>query len=225
MNALAVLGLIVVGTVVLFDDSLGMSAPERWAQTIHVWIGYVLIVNLLWRFVWAFFGNTFWLEGHSARRSGIRRCSASLCFRHSLPVSPNAISVTIQSVELPVLVILVLLVIQAATGLVLAGTDIFYPPFGNWVARWVAAPNTDPSALTPLAQGSYQQRLRGHAVVPGAVRGDPRIRFLFAYRSGCPARRCGGSNKIREGGALVSAMFTGRKIIPGRPEDLEPNMS
>ena len=26
--------------------------------------------------------------------------------------------------------------------------------------------------------------------------------------------------ELREGGALVSAMLTGRKIIPGRPEDL-----
>ncbi len=26
--------------------------------------------------------------------------------------------------------------------------------------------------------------------------------------------------ELREGGTIVSAMFTGRKILPGRPEDL-----
>ncbi len=26
--------------------------------------------------------------------------------------------------------------------------------------------------------------------------------------------------ELRDGGNLVSAMFTGRKIVPGRPEDL-----
>jgi cytochrome b len=26
--------------------------------------------------------------------------------------------------------------------------------------------------------------------------------------------------ELREGGSLISAMFTGRKILPGRPEDL-----
>ena len=26
--------------------------------------------------------------------------------------------------------------------------------------------------------------------------------------------------ELREGGTIVSAMFTGRKIVPGRPEDL-----
>ena len=28
-----------------------------------------------------------------------------------------------------------LLVVQAITGLVLAGTDVFYPPPGNWIAQ------------------------------------------------------------------------------------------
>ena len=45
--------------------------------------------------------------------------------------------------------LLVLLVLQAATGLILAGTDIYYPPFGHWIAAWIAAPGVDPSTIVP----------------------------------------------------------------------------
>ena len=31
----------------------------------------------------------------------------------------------------------------------LAGTDIYYPPFGHWIANWIAAPGVDPSTIVP----------------------------------------------------------------------------
>ena len=37
-----------------------------------------------------------------------------------------------------------LLLVQAATGLVLAGTDLFWPPFGRLFAEWIAAGGVDP---------------------------------------------------------------------------------
>jgi cytochrome b len=60
INALSVLGLILVGILILFSDNLGISAAGRVTlKTIHVWLGYVMTVNLLWRFVWAFLGNRY----------------------------------------------------------------------------------------------------------------------------------------------------------------------
>ena len=60
INALAVLGLILVGTLILFSGSLGVSPSGKVAiKTIHVWIGYAMVLNLLWRFVWAFLGNRY----------------------------------------------------------------------------------------------------------------------------------------------------------------------
>jgi len=46
-------------------------------------------------------------------------------------------------------ILYVLLVIQAATGLVLAGTDVYYPPFGHWITSWIAAPGVDPVTIAP----------------------------------------------------------------------------
>lgn len=44
-----------------------------------------------------------------------------------------------------------LLLIQVVTGLVLAGTDLFWPPFGSLFAEWIAAPGVDPSTIQPGA--------------------------------------------------------------------------
>jgi Ni/Fe-hydrogenase 1 B-type cytochrome subunit len=49
-------------------------------------------------------------------------------------------------------VLLALLVVQAGTGLVLAGTDIYYPPFGHWIASWIAAPGVEPSTIAPYSK-------------------------------------------------------------------------
>jgi Ni/Fe-hydrogenase 1 B-type cytochrome subunit len=51
INALAVISLIVTGLVVLFDNELGLSAAGKITlKSIHVSFGYVMALNLLWRF-------------------------------------------------------------------------------------------------------------------------------------------------------------------------------
>ena len=187
----------------------------------------MLIVNLLWRFVWAFFGNRYarWkaiLPGGPGYIAAAQTyVSAFLAGEPKHYLSHNPIG------RIAVLVILALLVIQAATGLVLAGTDIFYPPFGNWVAHWVDAPNTDPSTLTPLARDLMDKS--AYAAMRSFRAPFAEIHeFGFYLLIAVVALHVVAVvvTELREGGALVSAMFTGLKIIPERPEDLEqPNMS
>ena len=60
INALGVIGLIATGLVILNGEGLGLSVEGKIAlKSVHVWFGYVMAVNLLWRFVWAFFGNRY----------------------------------------------------------------------------------------------------------------------------------------------------------------------
>ena len=47
--------------------------------------------------------------------------------------------------------IVLLLVVQAATGLVLAGTDVYMPPLGGYFAEQVAADTHDPALVRPYA--------------------------------------------------------------------------
>ncbi len=123
--------------------------------------------------------------------------------------------------RIAVLVILALLVVQAVTGLVLAGTDIFYPPLGSWIAHWVAAPNVDPATLTPLTRDLMDKD--AYAAMrsfrsPFAEIHEIVFYLLIAMIALHVVAVV--ATELREGGALVSAMLTGRKIIRGRPEDL-----
>src|SRR5688572_3269029 len=58
INLLCVLGLIAVGVAILNDKALGVSNDGKiLLKTVHVWIGYTLALNLLWRLIWAFIGG------------------------------------------------------------------------------------------------------------------------------------------------------------------------
>src|SRR5690606_24842460 len=43
------------------------------------------------------------------------------------------------------------LIVQAATGLVLAGTDVYLPPLGGTIREWVAADTHDPALVMPYS--------------------------------------------------------------------------
>jgi Ni/Fe-hydrogenase 1 B-type cytochrome subunit len=222
INALSVLGLILVGLLILFAGSLGIPPAGRvTVKTIHVWLGYIMTVNLLWRFVWAFFGSRYarWRAVLPGGRGYWRALQAYVAAflaghpKHYLGHNPVG--------RIAVLVILVLLVVQAATGLVLAGTDIFYPPLGNWIVRWIAAPNVDPFTLTPLTRDLYDPN--AYAAMRSFRAPFAEIHEFAFYLIAAVAVLhviAVVVTELREGGTLVSAMFTGRKILPGRPEDL-----
>lgn len=52
-----------------------------------------------------------------------------------------------------VTLLFVLLLIQAVTGLILSGTDLYYPPFGHEIAEHVTAAGEDHSKLEGLRPG------------------------------------------------------------------------
>ena len=222
INALSVLGLMLVGILILFSGSLGVSPAGRvTVKTIHVWLGYVMTLNLMWRFVWAFLGNRYarWRAvlpgGPGFPRALEAYVTAFLAGdpRHYLGHNPAG--------RVAVAIILLLLVVQAVTGLVLAGTDILYPPFGSWIAHWIAAPNVDPSALTPLTRNLMNQD--AYAAMRSFRAPFVEIHELAFYGIAAVVVLHVIAvivTELREGGSLISAMFTGRKIFSGPPQDL-----
>ena len=150
INVVCILGLVAIGTAILYAKELGVTDSGKiLLKTTHVWFGYVFALNLAWRIIWAFVGN------RHARWAAILpfRAGYGAAFKTYLQelirgdVRPylghNPIARAMVSI------LFVLLVLQAATGLVLAGTDIYYPPFGQWIARWIAVPGIDPSTIAP----------------------------------------------------------------------------
>lgn len=221
INLLCVLGLIAVGVVILNAKVLGVSTEGKiLLKTVHVWIGYTFVLNLLWRLVWAFIGGQYarWKEilpGGEGYLSEVKvylsdfKAGKKRQYLGHNPLGRIAVSL-----------MLLLLLTQAITGLVLAGTDIFYPPIGSWITHWIASPGVDPVSLVPYAKEMYD---------PAAYDAMRAFRkpFITIHYYGFYALLglivlhilAVVVTELREGGNLVSAMFTGKKILSEVPVD------
>jgi len=221
INALAVVGLIGTGLVILFDDALGLSAPGKLTlKGIHAFFGYVMAVNLLWRFVWAFLGNRYsrWrtvLPDGAGYLAALKAYMASfLSGEPQQYVGHNPLA------RVAVALLFLLLLVQVATGIVIAGTDLFWPPLGGSFAAWVAAPGVDPSLVVPGAtdlidKTSYDaMRAFRRPFVGVHELGFDALAVLIVLHLIAVV-----VTEIHEGGSITSAMFTGRKILSRRLPD------
>ncbi|MGB7934064.1 MAG: cytochrome b/b6 domain-containing protein [Gammaproteobacteria bacterium] len=221
INLLCMLGLIAVGVAILNDSALGVTNDGKiLLKTVHVWIGYVFVLNLLWRLVWAFIGGVHarWraiLPGGRGYMNDVRGYIADFVAgrpRQYLGHNPlGRIAVTI---------LLLLLLTQAVTGLVLAGTDLFYPPIGAWIADRIAAPGVDPVTLVPYAKEMYDQTayeamraFRNPFITIHEYNFFVLLFFAVIHILAVVV------TELREGGNLISAMFSGKKVLSVPPAD------
>lgn len=217
VNVLAMLVLIACGVALLNASVLGITNDGKVVlKTVHVYAGYIFAANLGWRLVWAFIGGPFsrWRaflpfgNGYGAALKAYVSGDRTSYKGHN-PLGRLAVSV-----------LLIVMTVQASTGLVLAGTDIYYPPFGAWIAEWVAAPGVNPADILP-----YDRSL----VDPDAYA------EMRSFRSGYLSTHIANFYIIlalvflhigavvwtdnQHGGGIISAMFTGRKALAQDPED------
>ena len=221
INVLCVLGLIAVAVAILNAKTLGVSTEGKiLLKTVHVLIGYVFTVNLLWRLIWAFIGSPEARWGAilpigsgylNELRAYIASCKAGQP-RQYLGHNPvGRIAVTL---------LLFLLLIQAVTGLVIAGTDIFYPPIGSWIANWIAAPGVDPGTLMPYAKDTYnmvaydEMRTFRKPFISIHYYGFYVLLAVIAIHILAVVIA-----EIKEGNNLISAMFNGKKVLNETPVD------
>lgn len=221
INALTVLSLIAVGLVILNGKLLGISAEGKiLLKTLHVWLGYVFVLNLAWRFIWAFIGNRY------ARWAAIlplgRGYFASIGEYLRAMRSPQPIVYAGHNpiARLMVGLLLLLLSVQAVTGLVLAGTDIYYPPLGETVKTWIVADGSQPAQIVAGAKEHIDQTRYQ------AMRNfrEPFITahiYSFYILLGAIAIHLLGVivTELRERSGLVSAMIHGSKVFSQPPKD------
>ncbi len=216
INAISVLALMGLGLLILNASSFGIPNPGKaLLKTIHVLVGYVFALNLLWRFAWAFLGNPHarWRailpggKGYFAELRDYCRSYFSSSPKRYLGHNPAG--------RLAVAAMLLLMTIQMLTGLFLAGSDVFYPPFGHWIAEWIAAPGVDPATLQPYAVETYNaaayEEMRAIRKPLATIHlysfyglATLVILHLFAVVLG----------ELRERSSLVSAMIGGSKLLP-----------
>jgi len=225
LNVLCVLGLIAVGTVILNADALGVNNDGKIIlKSTHVWIGYVFVLNLLWRLVWGFIGGPYarWRAVLPFRRGYTKQLAGEFAAlrdgRHQNYIGHTPLG------RIAVTVLLAALLLQGATGLILAGTDLYMPPFGKTIAAHVAADGLDPSAVRPYAPDTVDPQaykamrdmrapvVATHELMYFVLLGLILLHILAVVLT-----------EIRRGGNIISAMFSGRKSFSNTPVDKPEN--
>lgn len=215
INVLCVLALAVLGLAILNSKAFGVSDDGKiLLKTLHTFAGYVFAANLGWRIAWAFFGS------RTARWRAILPFGKG--FTKELRTYVKGVLNGAPPVylghnplgRLMVSFLLLLLLTQAVTGLVLAGTDLYKPPFGGAIAEWVTA--GDPDKLANLAPGSrdhvdpvaYQSMrdFRKPIVTTHLYAFYLLMIAVFLHVAGVVAA------ELKEKSGLISAMVSGKKF-------------
>ena len=223
INVLCVIGLIAVGLVILNGKALGVTSDGKIIlKTIHVYIGYLFAANLGWRIIWGFLGNRYarWKVilpfGDAYKKSLGQFVDETKKGNPPHYLGHNPIA------RLMVALLFLLLSLQAITGLVLAGTDIYFPPFGQTIAEWVAE---DPAKVVDIKPYSKVN------VNPDSYKAMRSVRkpfitihvYAFYTLLGVILLHLLGVvvSELREKSGLISAMFTGKKVFHKPPVDLD----
>ncbi len=124
-----------------------------------------------------------------------------------------------------VALLFLLLSLQAVTGLVLAGTDLYLPPFGHEIAEWVTNSGEDhgkladikPYSKTNIDPVSYKEMrdFRKPFITTHVYVFYTLLIAILLHLIGVVV------SELREKCGLVSAMFTGEKVFHKRPVDLD----
>ncbi len=223
VNFISVVLLVLVGMLMLYKKELGIVSLDAKVaiKELHVVIGYVFVLNLLFRLMWGFIGNRFarwsailpdkgFIDTVSAYIASIKRGERQQFLGHN-PLG-----------RLAVVVLMLLLMTQAATGLIRAGTDVYYPPFGSMFAAQVAADGVDPATLKPYDKTGVDADKLKAMLDFKHIYGEIHY-YLFFVLLAMILLHIVVVIRLdsREGSGLISAMFSGNKTLSRKPADLD----
>ena len=217
INVVAILLLIALGSMILHSKTFGIAGDGKvLLKTIHVLVGYVFACNLIFRLIIGFVGK------------GYERWHKTLPFNSGFKAEFTEFKAGKKQTykghnpagKLMVLALLSLMTVQMISGLVIAGTDIYYPPFGHYFAESIAIDKDNLAAIQPYSKENVDE------VAYQAMR-DIRNPFITAhvYVFYCllfliPLHIIGVViAERREKSALVSAMVNGYKYLPKNNTD------
>lgn len=222
VNAATVLLLIIIGILILNTKNLGIEGDAKvLLKSIHAYVGYIFAINLVWRIIWAFIGNRY-ARWNQILPIGKDYLSSLKSFIHNsrsgkrqqyLGHNPAA--------KLIISVFFLLLSMQATTGLIIAGTDLYLPPFGDYFAEWVT--EGDEALLKKLKAGdkthtvsSAYNEMRDFRKPIATLHVYLFYILLILIAIHITAVII---SEIKEKNGLISAMFTGEKVLDDEPYD------
>ena len=224
INAISVISLLIVGTIILYNKKLGGISPDGkiLLKTIHVYVGYIFCINLTWRLIWGFIGNRYarfkailpggkgYLSDLGSYAKGFLSGDAPGWLGHN-PLG-----------RLMVAALMALMLVQAGTGLIVAGTDIYYPPFGNKMKTWIAEDASKLDLIKPYSKENVNadkykemREFRKPFITP-----HKKLYFVFIALILLHVLAAVVTD-IREGNGIISAMFSVRKFFKEKPVDYE----
>ena len=217
INFLCILGLLALGLLILNSKAFGIAGPAKLLlKEVHVWFGYVFVTNLLFRLLLAFLGpvSARWraflpVRGGAAYLGQLLRGRAPSYGGHN-PAGRIAVTLLLLS-----------MLTQAATGLVLAGTDLYQGPLGGYMAEW--ASGGDEAIRARLVPGdaatAHPEGWKAMRAFREPIEATHLYNFyvllslILLHIAGVVFAE----TRLQEG--LVSAMFTGRKLLRAPPVD------
>lgn len=228
INVMCLLALMTIGSAILYADFLGISSAGKITLKImHAYVGYVFTFNLIWRLVWGFISSRYarwgsvvpfgrgYLGELKGWLRGVRTGETTEYQGHN-PAG-----------RLMLLALYVLLVAQMCTGLVLAGTDLYFPPFGHEFAEWATGAGEDHSRLVGLEPGAKELLdPEGYAAMRQFREPFIALHKLFFWLllgAGILHVTAVVIDEIRNGNGLVSAMISGKKVLRKEAEDKSEN--
>lgn len=155
LNALSILTLIVLGLFILNAKAFGVSTDGKiLLKTIHTLAGYVFVTNLLIRALFGFIGKGYekWGKTLAFNKGFI----ADLKQHSSEPLKASKGHNPFGKLMITALYLFML--IQGITGLVIAGTDIYYPPFGQYFATSIAADKNQVELIKPYSKENVDEQ-------------------------------------------------------------------
>lgn len=225
VNVVSIFALLIIGTLILNGKMFGFSVEGKvMIKTVHVYIGYVFAINLTIRLIWGFIGGPYsrWKAIlPMGEEYGDKLRSMIVSMKNGKPktyLGHNPVG------RIAVTVLLIVLLVQAITGLVVAATDIYAPPFGSIITEWIAADGVDHTSLVP---GIKNEMINAEAYKEMRDFRKPYINthvytyylllgLIFMHILAVVA------TEVKYGDNLISAMFTGKKTVTSKPEDFFP---
>lgn len=222
INVICVIGLISVGVFILNGSAFGVSDSGKvLLKSIHVYFGYVFAANILWRIVWAFIGNRF------ARWSAILPVGKDYwkSLKHYASSAKEGRAIGYKGhnpvARLMVTTLFIVLTTQAVTGLLLASTDLYWPPFGDQIKEWVSDKNSGIEVKAGSKKGTdpvkYEEMrdFRKPFITTHYYAFYTLIALIVLHIAGVVIV------EIKEKNSIISSMFNGRKVFSEKPADDE----
>jgi len=143
VNVLFIMSLAILGMILLNAKTLNLSIDNKiTVKSVHAFIGYGFVINLSWRFFTLFFSQNPYSHWQSVLVGGKNYIKELIQFIQQLRAGNYPFYLGYNPIaRLMITLLFSVMLSQALTGLLLASTDLYWPPLGQWIIEWLAETN------------------------------------------------------------------------------------